>query len=138
MQVSLWHARTNNIHRSPTHRSADTYHPAEYEIFRGDLAKILFDMTKDNERIKYVFGEQVASMQQVEEGGPMIVEFANGHPTTQYDLVVACDGATSRTRAMGLGCGVRDHIRSLECWSAYFSVDKDLLGGSKTGQAWTW
>lgn len=110
---------------------------SEYEIFRGDLAKILFDMTKENERINYVFGEQVASMQQVEEDGPMIVEFANGHPTTQYDLVVACDGATSRTRAMGLGCGVRDHIRSLECWSAYFSVDKDLLGGSKTGKLWT-
>lgn len=110
---------------------------SEYEIFRGDLAKILFDMTKDNERINYVFGEQVASMQQDENGGPVTVEFANGHPTTQYDLVVACDGATSRTRAMGLGCGVRDHIRSLECWSAYFSVDKDLLGGSKTGQAWT-
>lgn len=110
---------------------------SEYEIFRGDLAKILFDMTKDDERINYVFGEQVASMQQVEEDGPMIVEFANGHPTTQYDLVVACDGATSRTRAMGLGCGVRDHIRSLECWSAYFSVDEDLLGGSKTGKLWT-
>lgn len=109
---------------------------SEYEIFRGDLAKILFDMTKDNERINYVFGEQVASMQQAEDGGPLTVEFANGHPTTQYDLVVACDGATSRTRAMGFGCGVRDHIRSLECWSAYFSVDKDLLDGSKTGQAW--
>lgn len=110
---------------------------SEFEIFRGDLARILYDMTRDDEMIKYAFGEQVASMQQREEGGPVTVEFTNGYPTTQYDLVVACDGATSRTRAMGLGCGVRDHIRSLECWSAYFSVDKDLLGGSKTGQAWT-
>lgn len=110
---------------------------SEYEIFRGDLARILFDMTKDSERIKYVFGEQVVSMRQVGEGGLITVEFANGHPTTDYDLVVACDGATSRTRAMGLGCGVRDHIRSLECWAAYFSVEKDLLDGSKTGQAWT-
>lgn len=110
---------------------------SEYEIFRGDLAQILFDMTKDNERINYVFGEQVASMQQAEESGPLTVEFMNGHPTTQYDLVVACDGSTSRTRAMGLGCGVRDHIRSVDCWAAYFSVEKDLLDGSKTGQAWT-
>lgn len=110
---------------------------SEYEIFRGDLARILFDMTKDNERITYIFGEQISSMQQIEGGGPVTVEFANGHPTTKYDLVVACDGATSRTRAMGLGCGVRDHITSLDCWSAYFSVDKDLLDGSKTGKAWT-
>lgn len=110
---------------------------SEYEIFRGDLARILFDLTRDTEKINYVFGEQISSMQQTDEGGPVTVEFSNGHPTTRYDLVVACDGATSRTRAMGLGCGVRNHIRSLECWSAYFSVDKDLLDGSMTGQAWT-
>ena len=30
---------------------------SEYEIFRGDLSQILFDLTKDNEKIKYVFGE---------------------------------------------------------------------------------
>src|ERR1700761_7323253 len=35
---------------------------SEYEIFRGDLSQILYDMTKDNERVKYVFGEQVVSM----------------------------------------------------------------------------
>ncbi|KAK2614735.1 hypothetical protein N8I77_001540 [Diaporthe amygdali] len=110
---------------------------SEYEIFRGDLAQILFDMTKDNERINYVFGEQISSMQQAEEAELITVEFANGHPTMQYDLVVACDGATSRTRAMGLSCGVRDHIRSLNCWTAYFSLEKDLLDGSKIGQAWT-
>jgi 2-polyprenyl-6-methoxyphenol hydroxylase-like FAD-dependent oxidoreductase len=117
---------------------------SEYEIFRGDLARILFDLTRHNENIKYVFGEQISSMRQQQQqqgqkagGGPVTVEFANGYPTSQYDLVVACDGATSRTRAMGLGCGVRDHITSLGCWSAYFSVDGDLLDGSKTGQAWT-
>jgi len=28
---------------------------SEYEIFRGDLSQILFDLTKDNENVKYVF-----------------------------------------------------------------------------------
>lgn len=56
---------------------------SEYEIFRGYLAQMLFELTKDNENIEYVFGEQVPSMQPKE---------------------------TSRTRAMGLGCGVRDHF----------------------------
>lgn len=55
---------------------------------------------------KYVFGEQVFSMQQKEDG-PVTVEFANGFRTAKFDLVVACDGATSKTRAMGLGCDVR-------------------------------
>ena len=109
---------------------------SEYEIFRGDLAQILVDLTKDNENIKYIFGEQVASLQQNEkDDGPITVEFANGLPTSEFDLVVACDGSTSRTRAMGLGCGVRDHIKPTNCWAAYFSVNQDLLEGSNTGQA---
>ena len=113
---------------------------SEYEIFRGDLAQILFDLTKDDQNVKYVFGEQVASMQQQHdeknENGPITVEFANGLiPTAEYDLVVACDGATSRTRAMGLGCGVRTHVKPTNSWAAYFSVKEDLLNGSKIGQA---
>ena len=114
---------------------------SEYEIFRGDLAQILFDLTKDHVNIKYVFGEQVASMQQhqhneKDENGPITVEFANGLlPTAEYDLVVACDGATSRTRAIGLGCGVRTHIKPTNSWAAYFSIGEDLLKGSKIGQA---
>ena len=111
---------------------------SEYEIFRGDLAQILFDLTKDNQNIKYVFGEQLASMQQKgKDDGPITVEFANGLPTSEYDLVVACDGATSRTRAMGLGCGVREYIQPTNCWAAYFSIKQDLLKGSKTAQGYS-
>lgn len=108
---------------------------SEYEIFRGDLARILYDMTVGNERIKYVFGEQVASMQQSEKGkdGPITVDFQKGHPRQEYDLVVACDGATSRTRAMGLGCGVRDYVHPTNLWAAYWSVKEDLLEGSTIG-----
>lgn len=39
---------------------------SEYEIFRGDLSRILYDMTKDNRAIKYVFDEQVESMKEIE------------------------------------------------------------------------
>ena len=77
---------------------------SEYEIYRGDLAQVLVDLSKNNENVRYVFGEQIASMQQNEkDDGPIKVEFANGLRTSDYDLVVACDGATSRTRAMGFG-----------------------------------
>ena len=105
---------------------------SEYEIFRGDLSRIIFDMTKNNEDVNYVFGEQIASIQQTEKhGGPVKVEFANGTPTSEYDLVVACDGATSRTRAIGFDCGVRDHIKPTNRWAAYFSVERDFLQGRK-------
>ncbi|KAK3712941.1 hypothetical protein LTR37_008826 [Vermiconidia calcicola] len=110
---------------------------SEYEIYRGDLAEVLYNLTKDNERVKYVFGEQVASMEQRNDDEPVAVEFANGHPASTYDLVVACDGSTSRTRAVGLGCGVRDHIHSLNSWAAYFSIKQKFMSGSKIGQAWS-
>lgn len=111
---------------------------SEYEIFRGELAQILFDMTKANQSIKYHFGEQIASMQHSEgDDGPIKVEFANGLPASEYDLVVACDGSTSRTRAMGLGCGLRDHVVSTNCWAAFFTLKRDILGGSKMGQSYS-
>ena len=111
---------------------------SEFEIFRGDLANILFDLTKDNENINYIFGEQIASMQQSEsDDGPITIEFTNRTTTSEYDLVVACDGASSRTRAMGLGCGVRDHIHPTNCWAAYFSIKQDLLQGSRIGQGYS-
>ncbi|KAL3476351.1 hypothetical protein BJX99DRAFT_270522 [Aspergillus californicus] len=109
---------------------------SEYEILRGNLSCIISDLTKNYDKIKYVYGEQIASMQQDEQGGgPVTVEFLNGLPTSTYDLVVACDGATSRTRAIGLGCGVRDHILPINSWAVYFTINKDLLNGSQIAQA---
>lgn len=109
---------------------------SEYEIFRGDLAGVLYDLTKDNKNINYVFGEQIVSMQQRDDG-PVTVEFQNGLPSSNYDLVVGCDGANSRTRAIGLGCGVRDHVSSINSWAAFFSIPQDLLKGGKIGLAYS-
>lgn len=110
---------------------------SEYEIYRGDLSKILVGLTEQNSKVKYIYGEQVQSLQHSETDGPTIVTFANGTPAADYDLVVACDGATSRTRAMGLGCLVRDHIIPTNSWAAYFSVQEDLLEGSRVAQAYS-
>lgn len=111
---------------------------SEYEIFRGDLAKILFDLSKDNENVRYVFGEQIASMQQdKEDDGPVKVEFANGLTSSEYDLVVACDGSTSRTRAMGFGGKVRDYIDPVNSWAAFFAIEQDLIEGSKLGHGYS-
>lgn len=55
---------------------------SEYEILRGDLSRVLFDLTAGNENIEYVFGEEVASLTQTGDGGQgderVMVEFANG------------------------------------------------------------
>lgn len=103
---------------------------SEYEIFRDDLARTLYDLTKENDRIRYVFGEQVSSIGQ--ENGRVRITFANGKlSSSSFDLVVAADGATSRTRALGLGCNTRDHIEPLNAWAGYCTVPRDLLSGSK-------
>ena len=112
---------------------------SEFEIFRGDLARILYDLTSTDERIRYVFGEQIASIAPsssssaspaTAEGddGPVTVTFANGSlPPSEYDLVIAADGASSRTRAMGLQCGLSDHVVRLGVWVAYFSTPANFL-----------
>ncbi|KAF2024249.1 FAD/NAD(P)-binding domain-containing protein [Setomelanomma holmii] len=105
---------------------------SEFEIFRGDLAQILSDLTKDDRNVKHVFDEQIVSISQSDKS--IRVEFAKRKQPEGYDLVVACDGATSRTRAMGFECGVREHIVSTNSWAAYFSTKQDLLAGTRVGQ----
>ncbi|KAL4947014.1 hypothetical protein BDW69DRAFT_204872 [Aspergillus filifer] len=121
---------------------------SEFEILRGDLSRVLFDLTKDDHRIKYVFGEQVAAITQPEaqHGGddtiaskslaPVTVEFENGSPGAEYDLVVACDGGHSKTRGLGLGStvNVQEHIHSTNCWAAYFTLKDDILAGTDNTQ----
>ncbi|KAL2151703.1 hypothetical protein VTH82DRAFT_6801 [Thermothelomyces myriococcoides] len=128
---------------------------SEYEILRGDLARILFNMTESNPNITYVFGEQIASFSPTTPSsdttttaaaaaaaataatsGPVTVRFANGRlPTQEYDLVVGADGVWSHTRALALNCSPRDHMQLLGTWAAYFRIPRDLLAGSRTAQA---
>ena len=107
---------------------------SEYEIYRGDLAQILYDITRENSNVRYVFGEQITSMQQDgNANGPVRVEFQNGLPASEYDLVVACDGATSRSRALAFGGSDRDYVDPVNCWAAYFSIKQHLIDESKIG-----
>lgn len=111
---------------------------SEFEIYRDELSRILYDLTRDHARIRYVFNEQIASIQQQQADGPVTVAFANGRlPTADYDLVVAADGATSRTRTLALGGGVADYLHSSNAWAAYFSVSAGLLPEERMGAAVT-
>ena len=121
---------------SPTGNPDQQSLVSEYEIFRGDLARILVNLTKDDEKVTYIYGEQVKAMQQ-QGDGPVNVTFANGSPPALFDIVVACDGANSRTRALGLGCGVRDFMEPTYCWFAWFTVAHDIVRGSKVAQGFS-
>lgn len=90
---------------------------SDIEILRGELAGILFDVTKDD--VRYIFGDMVESLE--ETGTKIGVTFANGHPTTDYDLVVAADGLGSKIRSLTFG-NVESHIKPLNSYVAYFSI----------------
>lgn len=90
---------------------------SDVEILRGELAGVLFDATKRNAR--YVFGDMVESLDQRDK--EVEVTFANGTPTTAFDMVVAADGIGSKIRDITFG---KDHarIKSLNSYVAYFSI----------------
>jgi len=71
---------------------------AELEILRGDLAKILYDATKDS--VRYVFGDQIIDLEDQED--KVTVTFKNS-PQRSFDLVIAADGIRSTTRTLMFG-----------------------------------
>jgi 2-polyprenyl-6-methoxyphenol hydroxylase-like FAD-dependent oxidoreductase len=95
---------------------------SEYEVLRGDLSRVLVELTRGKEGggVKYVFNEQIAAIDQL--GNGVKVAFKNGMPEQTYDLVIACDGAMSRTRALAFESDVREHVVPSGSWAAYFSL----------------
>ena len=90
---------------------------SDVEILRGELAQILFDVTKDD--VSYIFGDMVESLEESEK--EVRVKFTNGTPSMAFDLVVAADGLGSKIRDMAFG-NDNSHIRSLNAYVSYFSV----------------
>lgn len=70
----------------------------ELEILRGDLGKILYDLTKDS--AEYIFDDSITDIQEMEDG--VKVAFKNGKPRT-FDLVVGADGTHSVVRSLVFG-----------------------------------
>ncbi|CAD0085306.1 unnamed protein product [Aureobasidium vineae] len=100
---------------------------SEYEIFRGDLARIFFKDIED--RVTVVFNESVESYEQQKDR--VVVHFANGKASQSYDLLVAADGLGSRIRGMMLGTSPQQHIHDEGVYASFFVIEKDLLNGSK-------
>ncbi len=90
---------------------------SDVEILRGELAGILFDVTKDD--VSYIFGDMVESLEETDR--EVGVNFANGTQTMPFDLVVAADGLGSKIRGLAFGNG-DSHIRSLDSYASYFSI----------------
>lgn len=114
---------------------------SEYEIMRGDLCRIMHNVTKD--RVNYVFGTSIEGFE--EKDGAVEVRFADGK-TGLYDLLIGADGVGSRTRKMMLGPGAVDAFYPSGDgeYIAYFSSPKPAIEGEEykstfylaTGNRW--
>jgi len=101
---------------------------SEYEIFRGELAKILIDPIV--ERVNLIFDEFVESYEAHDDG--VTVTFARSRQVKKYDLLVAADGLGSKIRGIMLDAPSRDQVQADRgAHAAYFTIENDLLNGSK-------
>jgi 2-polyprenyl-6-methoxyphenol hydroxylase-like FAD-dependent oxidoreductase len=102
----------------------------DVEIFRGELAHIMYERTRD--RAEYVFGDSVATLTDSADG--VDVTFEKG-PARRFDLVIGADGLHSRTRSLVFGDESR-HLRFLDHYVAGFEVPNDL-GLDRTGRVYS-
>lgn len=90
------------------------------------MARIVYEATKDNPNITYVFGDMITEIEE-KENGKVEVTFKNKLPKKQYDVVVGADGQMSRTRRIVFGHGPNndDYLYRLGQYSALFTMPRD-------------
>ncbi|KAL6713189.1 hypothetical protein ACLMJK_009310 [Lecanora helva] len=100
--------------------ASDHTFTAEFEILRADLADIFLEATENFDNVKYVYGDSIESLSQSEKD--VSVAFKRGWKDT-FDVVVAADGSTSRTRPLILDSHIlKDSYKFLGWYIAYFSI----------------
>lgn len=90
---------------------------SELEILRGDLAKLLYEHTKQN--VSYIFGDYITALKDGEAG--VTVSFNKGAERS-FDLVIAADGIRSKTRELIFGN--EPVVKFLKLYTAYLTVPK--------------
>ncbi len=90
---------------------------AEVEILRDNLARILYEKTRNG--TEYVFGDYITGLR--EHDGGVTASFAKGN-ARDFDIVVAADGIRSRTRSIVFGD--EPCIRDLGMYMAYLTIPR--------------
>ncbi|MCI2419720.1 FAD-dependent monooxygenase [Saccharopolyspora sp. K220] len=93
---------------------------AEMAIRRTDLARILYEATRDD--VEYVFGDSITAVEQDEHG--VHIEFEAGR-ARRFDLLVGADGVHSNVRRLVFGPEQR-YIRDLGCYVSLFTTSTTL------------
>lgn len=89
----------------------------DLEIPRGDLAKILYERTRDT--CRYVFGDSITSLTETASG--VHATFERGAPRT-FDMVVGADGIHSNVRRLAFG-PESDYVRNMGHYYALVDME---------------
>ncbi|KAF1967173.1 FAD/NAD(P)-binding domain-containing protein [Bimuria novae-zelandiae CBS 107.79] len=101
---------------------------SEYEILRGELVGMLLEGVDESKekgaQVNVVHGETIQSMENRDDG--IHVHFSHGKLEDQrYDVVVAADGISSRTRSMIFGReDKREHVKPSGMYLSFFSIPR--------------
>ncbi len=90
---------------------------SSYEILRGDLARVLYDETRDD--CDYRLGTSITGLSQRDDG--VSVTFNDGSSET-FDLVVSAEGVGSSTRQLVMEDDIR--FRYLGVYACYFRIPR--------------
>jgi 2-polyprenyl-6-methoxyphenol hydroxylase-like FAD-dependent oxidoreductase len=90
---------------------------SDFEILRGDFARILFDATRST--CEYRFGTSVSGIEEI-EGGVRATFVDNS--TEEFVLVICADGMSSSTRDLALADETR--MRYLGAYMAFFKIPR--------------
>ena len=99
---------------------AGTAFTAEYEILRADLAQVFLEATEGLSNVQYIYGDSVKSFEQTDKN--INVTFDGGSKDT-FDLFVAADGSTSKSRSLILDEQVlKNSYNFMGQYIAFFSI----------------
>jgi 2-polyprenyl-6-methoxyphenol hydroxylase-like FAD-dependent oxidoreductase len=106
----------------PVKQGATASLSSEYEILRGDLAKILHEATRDKSNVTYLFGTTIITVISNEPGG-VEVELNSGE-VQKYDLLVAADGQWSKVRSQ---CFAPEDVggKHMGMYAVYYTVPRE-------------
>jgi 2-polyprenyl-6-methoxyphenol hydroxylase-like FAD-dependent oxidoreductase len=96
--VNERHQRISRVNLQAVRKSLEDLDVDVVEIMRGDLAKALYELTKDE--VEYCFGDSIQALKQDEEG--VDVTFERGG-SRRFDLLVGADGLHSIVRTLVFG-----------------------------------
>jgi 2-polyprenyl-6-methoxyphenol hydroxylase-like FAD-dependent oxidoreductase len=118
--VNERHQRIGRVNLQAGRKALEAFDVDVVEIMRGDLAQILYDLTKNE--VEYCFGDSIQELRQDEEG--VEVTFARGG-SRRFDLVVGADGLHSIVRTLVFGDAAHFE-RYLGYQVGVFTTDNDL------------